>query len=131
MNVLEIVVSHRVADHVEDDTLCSVDVHPTEVERLIVLHVDDDFINNDDEQFSFHILSYASFILVYMSPDTMSQFLFGFNESDGLFDFNAEEFNTIADMSYVDDTSDASRPTAPTSRRRKHSRNLELERYVV
>ena len=40
-----------------------------------------------------------------MSIGTMSKFSTGFNKSDDLFDFNAEEFNTIADMSYVDDTS--------------------------
>ena len=44
------VVGHRVANHVKDDTLCRVDVDPIVVERLTVCHVDDDFINDDDEQ---------------------------------------------------------------------------------
>ena len=39
-----------VADHIEDDTLCRVDVNLTMVERQIVRHVVDDLINNDDEK---------------------------------------------------------------------------------
>ncbi|TYK00197.1 uncharacterized protein E5676_scaffold1333G00100 [Cucumis melo var. makuwa] len=52
INVLEIVVSHQVDDHIEDDTLCRTDVYPTIVERLIVRHVTDDFIDNVDEHLS-------------------------------------------------------------------------------
>ncbi|TYK07968.1 uncharacterized protein E5676_scaffold265G00960 [Cucumis melo var. makuwa] len=47
--VAKIIVGHRVADHVEDGTLCRVDVNPTVVERPIVRDVDDDFINDEDE----------------------------------------------------------------------------------
>ena len=39
-----------------------------------------------------------------MSIGIMSNFSVGFDESDDLFDFNAEEFNTISDTSLVDDT---------------------------
>ena len=35
MNVPEIVVGHHVADHIEDDTLCRVDIDPTVEERLL------------------------------------------------------------------------------------------------
>ncbi|KAA0065670.1 acidic leucine-rich nuclear phosphoprotein 32 family member A-like [Cucumis melo var. makuwa] len=44
LNVLEIVVKHRVDEHIEDDTLCRLDVDPTIVERPIVRHVVDNFI---------------------------------------------------------------------------------------
>ena len=49
LNIPKIVVDHHVANHVEDDTLRKVDVDPTVVERLIVCHVDDNFIKDDDE----------------------------------------------------------------------------------
>ncbi|TYJ98100.1 zinc finger BED domain-containing protein DAYSLEEPER-like [Cucumis melo var. makuwa] len=52
LNIPEIVFGHRGADHVEDGTLCRVDIYPTVVERSIVRHVVDDFINDDDEQLS-------------------------------------------------------------------------------
>ena len=51
-NVLEIIVSHRVDEHIEDDTLCRIDVYPTIVKRLIVHHVTDDFIDDMDEHLS-------------------------------------------------------------------------------
>ncbi|TYJ97095.1 uncharacterized protein E5676_scaffold23G00260 [Cucumis melo var. makuwa] len=62
---------------------------------------------------------------------TMSQFSVSFDESYGLFDFNVNEFNTILGTSSVGDTSDASQPAAPTPKRRQHSKNLKLERYVA
>ncbi|KAA0066195.1 uncharacterized protein E5676_scaffold75441G00110 [Cucumis melo var. makuwa] len=52
INILEVVVSHQVDDHIEDDTLCRNDVDPTIVERLIVRHVTDDFIDDVDEHLS-------------------------------------------------------------------------------
>ncbi|KAA0054789.1 uncharacterized protein E6C27_scaffold437G00740 [Cucumis melo var. makuwa] len=52
LNILEIVVSHRVDEHIEDDTRCRTDVDPTIVERPIVHHVTDDFINDVDEHLS-------------------------------------------------------------------------------
>ena len=52
LNVLEIVVGHCVDEHIEDDTLCRLDVDPIVVERPIVRHVVDNFINDDDEQLS-------------------------------------------------------------------------------
>ena len=45
-----VVVRHRVDDHIEYNTLCRLDVDPIVVERLIVHHVVDNFINDDDEQ---------------------------------------------------------------------------------
>ncbi|KAA0035027.1 hypothetical protein E5676_scaffold155G00610 [Cucumis melo var. makuwa] len=52
INVLEIVISHQVDDHIEDDTLCRIDVDPTIVERPVVRHVTDDFIDDVDEHLS-------------------------------------------------------------------------------
>ncbi|KAA0039274.1 acidic leucine-rich nuclear phosphoprotein 32 family member A-like [Cucumis melo var. makuwa] len=52
LNVLEIVVSHRVDEHIEDDTLCRTNVDPTIVERSVVLHVTDGYIDNVDEHLS-------------------------------------------------------------------------------
>ena len=52
LNVLEIAVSHRVDDHIEDDTLCRYEVDPTIVERPVVRHVTDDFIDDVDEHLS-------------------------------------------------------------------------------
>ncbi|KAA0038292.1 (R)-mandelonitrile lyase 1-like [Cucumis melo var. makuwa] len=44
LSVPEIVVHHRVTDHVENDTLCRVDVDLIVVKRPIVRHVINDFI---------------------------------------------------------------------------------------
>ena len=51
MNVLEIVVSHRVDEHIKDDSLCRANIDPTIVERPVVCHVTDDFIDDMDEKF--------------------------------------------------------------------------------
>ena len=48
LNVLEIIVEHCVDDHIDDDKLCKLDIDPTIVERPIVCHVVDDFINDDN-----------------------------------------------------------------------------------
>ena len=52
LNVLEIIVNHRVNEHIENDTLCRTDVDPTIVERLVMRHVTDNFIDNMDEHLS-------------------------------------------------------------------------------
>ncbi|KAA0035765.1 uncharacterized protein E6C27_scaffold403G00400 [Cucumis melo var. makuwa] len=39
LNVLKIVVEHRVGEYIEDDTLCRPNVDPTVVKRPIVRHV--------------------------------------------------------------------------------------------
>ena len=52
LNVLEIVVSHRMDEEIEDNTLCRPNVDPTVVERPVLHHVTDDFIDNSDEQLS-------------------------------------------------------------------------------
>lgn len=49
LDALEIVVGHRVDEHIEDDILCRVGIDPIVVERSVVRHLVDDFINEDDE----------------------------------------------------------------------------------
>ena len=50
LNVLETIVGHRVDEHIKDDTLCKTDIDPIIVERPIVHHVTDDFVDDGDEQ---------------------------------------------------------------------------------
>ncbi|KAA0040564.1 uncharacterized protein E5676_scaffold98G00630 [Cucumis melo var. makuwa] len=52
LNVLEIVVNHRLDEHIKDDTLCRTDLDLTIVERSVVCHVTDDFIDDVDEHLS-------------------------------------------------------------------------------
>ncbi|TYK06516.1 (R)-mandelonitrile lyase 1-like [Cucumis melo var. makuwa] len=103
LNVSKIIVDHRVVDHIKDDTLCKLDVDLTAVERLIVCHVVDEFINDDDEQLS-----------VKSGSSIISNFSASFDESDDLFDFNVECLFTTH-----------------TLRRPKYSRILELDRYIA
>ncbi|KAA0025497.1 transposon protein, putative, CACTA, En/Spm sub-class [Cucumis melo var. makuwa] len=56
LNILEVIVSHQVDEHIEDDTLCKPDNDPTVVERPIVRHVVDDFIDDGDEQLYYVII---------------------------------------------------------------------------
>ena len=51
-NVLEIVFEHLVDERIEDDTLCRLDVDPIVVERLVMRHVANDFIDDEDAQLS-------------------------------------------------------------------------------
>ncbi|TYK11066.1 uncharacterized protein E5676_scaffold73G00520 [Cucumis melo var. makuwa] len=52
INILKVVVSHQVDDHIEDDTLCRNGVDPTIIERPVMRHVTDDFIDDVDEHLS-------------------------------------------------------------------------------
>ncbi|KAA0060195.1 uncharacterized protein E5676_scaffold767G00720 [Cucumis melo var. makuwa] len=52
LNMLEIVVNHRVDEHIEDNTLYRIDVDPIIVEISIMHHVTDDFIDDVDEHLS-------------------------------------------------------------------------------
>ena len=56
LNVLKIIVDHRVDEHIEDDTLYRTEIDSTIVERPIVSHVADDFI--DVEVNNCHIKAY-------------------------------------------------------------------------
>ncbi|KAA0066295.1 uncharacterized protein E5676_scaffold602G001710 [Cucumis melo var. makuwa] len=52
INILEVVVSHQMDDYIEDNTLRKNDVDHTIIERPIVRHITDDFIDNLDEHLS-------------------------------------------------------------------------------
>ena len=52
LNILEIVVDHRVDEHIEDVILYRTNIDPTIVERSIVCHVIVNFIDDGDEQLS-------------------------------------------------------------------------------
>ncbi|TYK19759.1 GDSL esterase/lipase [Cucumis melo var. makuwa] len=52
INILEVVVSHQRDDHIEDDIPCRIDVDPTIVERSVMRHLTDDFIDDVDEHLS-------------------------------------------------------------------------------
>ena len=52
LNVLEIAVSHRVDDHIEDDILCRTNVNPTIIKRSVVCPVTDNFIDDVDGHLS-------------------------------------------------------------------------------
>ncbi|TYK03149.1 CACTA en-spm transposon protein [Cucumis melo var. makuwa] len=81
LNVLEMVVSHQVDEHIEDDTLCKLDVDLTVVERSVVHHVADDFINDG----------------------IMSSFSSGFEETDVMFLEFDEDLNTTGGPSSMGD----------------------------
>ncbi|KAA0050470.1 cyclic nucleotide-gated ion channel 1-like isoform X3 [Cucumis melo var. makuwa] len=93
LNVLEMVFSHQVDEHIEDDTLCKLDVDLTVVERSVVHHVADDFINDG----------------------IMSSFSSGFEETDVMFLEFDEDLNTMEGPSSMGDiwsqpTPDGSQP---------------------
>ena len=51
LNVLKIIVEHRGNEYViEDDTLCRTEVDPTVVERPNVIHIADNFIDDDNDE---------------------------------------------------------------------------------
>ena len=54
LNLLEIIAGYCVNEHIEDDTMCKPDIDPDVVERPVVTHVIDNFIDDDDEQLSHH-----------------------------------------------------------------------------
>ncbi|KAA0058377.1 CACTA en-spm transposon protein [Cucumis melo var. makuwa] len=121
LNVLEIIVSHRVDEHIEDDTLCRTDLDPTNVKRPVVRHVTDDFINDVDEH-----SSHAS---------TISFPRINFLETDAMFlEFVDDLDNLAGGSSSVGDNSTwfSSQPSATLIPRRcTQSRLFELECYIV
>ncbi|KAA0040910.1 uncharacterized protein E6C27_scaffold125G00200 [Cucumis melo var. makuwa] len=88
-----------------DYTLCIVDVDPILVEIPIVCNVVDDFINDGDEQL--FVQRRSSDDEEQYLTSTMSQYSTGFHESDDVFNFNVENFNTVPGTSSVDNTSDS------------------------
>ncbi|TYK25849.1 uncharacterized protein E5676_scaffold436G00610 [Cucumis melo var. makuwa] len=83
---------HLTFDPTMDALHVGLDVDPIVVERSIVRHVVDNFINDDDEQLS-----------VQSRSNNMS-FPSGFNETDALFDFDVNVFNNAGGTSSVGNT---------------------------
>ncbi|TYK04814.1 gamma-aminobutyrate transaminase POP2 [Cucumis melo var. makuwa] len=57
-------------EHIEDDTLCRTDIDPTIVERPIVHHVTNNFIDDGDGQLS-HQNTISSFLIYFNKTDVM------------------------------------------------------------
>ncbi|KAA0042998.1 CACTA en-spm transposon protein [Cucumis melo var. makuwa] len=91
----------------EDDTLCKTDIDPTIVERLVVRHVTNDFIDDVDKQ---------------LFTGTMSPFSSDFIETDAMFlEFANDLDNPVGGSSLVSNNYG----------RRVQSRLLEMECYVA
>ncbi|KAA0049832.1 uncharacterized protein E5676_scaffold118G00400 [Cucumis melo var. makuwa] len=101
----EIVIGHSMDEHIENDTLCKPRVVLIVVQRSIVHHVADDFINDDDAQ---------------LSPQNMSL------ELDNVFN-NA---GGVGESSSMGNTLDCPPPTR-TSWRCQYSQKLELDKYAL
>ncbi|TYJ97707.1 gamma-aminobutyrate transaminase POP2 [Cucumis melo var. makuwa] len=97
LNLLEIVVSHRVDEHIEDDTLCRIDIEPTIIDRSVVRHVTNDFIDN-------------------------TSFPHSFNETDAMFLEFVEDLDNLAEgSSSMDKNSGTSQPSATSTPRRQNT----------
>ncbi|KAA0051730.1 CACTA en-spm transposon protein [Cucumis melo var. makuwa] len=116
LNVLEIVVGQRVDEHVEDDTLCRPNVTPSIIERPIVRHVTDDFIDDDDEQMS--------------HQSSMSSFLRNFEETYQIFLEFDGDLNTARGSSSMHNNFETTQPSL-TSRSRAQSRLLKFESNAI
>ncbi|KAA0047514.1 CACTA en-spm transposon protein [Cucumis melo var. makuwa] len=103
INVLEILISHQVDDHIEDDTLCRTNIDPTIVERSVVCHVDVD-----------EYLSHAS-IMSYRRNN--------FLETDAMFLEFEDDLDNLAEG--IVRRLSSQPPATLTLRRRVQSRELE------
>ncbi|TYK18653.1 cytochrome P450 CYP82D47-like [Cucumis melo var. makuwa] len=102
LNALKIVIGHKVDKHIKNGTLCRLDVDPTVVERSILHHVVDDFINNHKEQLS--------------PQNTISSFPSDFQETNDIFLEFDDAFNNVGSSS-VGDILDDSQPSRTLRRR--------------
>ncbi|KAA0041912.1 CACTA en-spm transposon protein [Cucumis melo var. makuwa] len=119
LNVLKIVVDHRVDEHIKDKTLYRTGVDPIIVERPVVRHVTDDFIDDRVEQ------------LLHQSrtsdkPRTMLSFPSGFDETDAMFLEFVEDLNNHAGGSSLM----GKNLGELNGMKRAQSRLLELKYYV-
>ncbi|KAA0047152.1 hypothetical protein E5676_scaffold109G00260 [Cucumis melo var. makuwa] len=131
INVLEIVVSHQVDDHIKDDTLCRNDVDPTIVERRVVRHVmttsSTMWMNTCHMQAT---TNYSDKPHIMSSSYLRNNFL----ETDTMFlEFEDDLDNIAGGSSSVGDNrgSSSQQPTTPTPRRCVQSRLLELECHTI
>ncbi|KAA0062362.1 CACTA en-spm transposon protein [Cucumis melo var. makuwa] len=117
INILEVVLSHQVDGHIEDDTLCRINIGPTIVERPVVRHVTDDFIDDVDERIMSSSYPHHNFL-----------------EMDAMFlEFEDQLDNFVGGSSSLGDNVESSsqQPGTPTPKERAQSRLLELERHVA
>ncbi|KAA0034989.1 NBS-LRR type resistance protein [Cucumis melo var. makuwa] len=94
------------------------DVDPTIIERSVMHHVADDYIDDGDEQLSHQSGSING---------TMSSFSSDFKETYVMFLEFDKDLNTMRGSSSVDNNSETTQPSL-TPRRRAQPRLLELER---
>ncbi|KAA0066656.1 CACTA en-spm transposon protein [Cucumis melo var. makuwa] len=115
INILEVVVSHQVDDHIKDDTLCRIDVDPTIIERSVVRYVTNDFIDDAlcHRQYPCHN---------FLETDAM------FLEFEDVLDNFAGGSSSVGDNAVE---SSSQQPETPTFRRRTQSRLLKLEHHVA
>ncbi|KAA0033005.1 CACTA en-spm transposon protein [Cucumis melo var. makuwa] len=109
--------------HIKDDTLCSHDVDLIVVERPIVRHVANDFI---DDGIRICLIN----VCFSMSTSIMSSFPSSFEETNQMFIEFGMDINIAKGLSSADENSAESTQPPPTPRRSQQSRLLELERYV-
>ncbi|KAA0038886.1 gamma-aminobutyrate transaminase POP2 [Cucumis melo var. makuwa] len=118
LNVLEIIVGHQVDEHIEDDTLYKTDIDPTIVERPIMRHVIDDFIDDGDKQ-----LSHQAEQATTNDSDelcTMLSFPSGFNETDVMsLKFTEDLDNPMGGSLSVNDDSSTAQPSATLTPKRR------------
>ncbi|KAA0056817.1 CACTA en-spm transposon protein [Cucumis melo var. makuwa] len=133
LNVLEIVVSHRVDDHIEDDTLCRTDVDPTIVkDRLYVMSLTTSStmgINTCHMQAT--TTNYSDEPCIMSSSYPCNNFL----ETNAMFLEFADDLDNLTGGSLLVGEnsvgSSSQPPMTPTLKRRVQSRFLELEHYVA
>ncbi|KAA0041610.1 CACTA en-spm transposon protein [Cucumis melo var. makuwa] len=116
INILEVVVSHQVDDHIEDDTLCKIDVDPTIVERSVVRHVTD---TSSTMWMNTCIMSSSYPCHNFLEIDTM------------FLEFQDELDNLTGGSSWWVTISSSQQPMTPTPRRYVQSQLLELERHIA
>ncbi|TYK19073.1 CACTA en-spm transposon protein [Cucumis melo var. makuwa] len=123
---------HQVDDHIEDDTLCRSDVDLTIVERSILRHVTNGFIDDVDE-FTYHMqatMNYNDKPLIMSSSYPRNNFM----ETDAMFlEFEDDLDNIAGGSSSVGDNAGSSsqQPATLTPKRCAQSQLLELECHVA
>uniref|UniRef100_A0A9I9E992 CACTA en-spm transposon protein n=1 Tax=Cucumis melo TaxID=3656 RepID=A0A9I9E992_CUCME len=126
INILEVVVSHQVDDHIEDDTLCKIDVDPTIVERSVVRHVTD--TSSTMWMNTCHMQATTTNYSIMSSSYPCHNFL----EIDTMFlEFQDELDNLTGGSSWWVTISSSQQPMTPTPRRYVQSQLLELERHIA
>ncbi|KAA0052813.1 uncharacterized protein E6C27_scaffold773G00040 [Cucumis melo var. makuwa] len=131
INVLEIVVSHRVDNHIEDYTMCRIDIDPTIVERLVdimsLMTSSAMWMNTCHMQAT--TMNYSDKPRIMSSSYQRNNFL----EMDIMFLKFEDDLDNLAggSSSVGNNTGSSSQPPmTPTPSRRTQSQLLELERTL-